>query len=105
MSASYGDMGRTDRRKSLAPCGARDVSRALGPHDRARRLVLDRFAALGARLDAWHERRTREAMADALTFAEGQIERSTSGNVRPYDAPDRVALRDVRRRLEAELWP
>ncbi|HEY1958608.1 MAG TPA: hypothetical protein VGH28_23480 [Polyangiaceae bacterium] len=104
--ASYATTARTDRKKSLAPCDVQTVFRALGEHDRARRLVLDRFAALGGKLDAWAQRATREAMADALTFAEDRIEFTCDGrSTRPYDSPDRVALRDIRRRLEWELWP
>jgi hypothetical protein len=59
----------------------------------------------GARRARW--RGAREAMADALTRTEDWLEYQGIDHPRRahrYDA-ERVAIRDVRRRLEWELWP
>jgi len=87
------------------PCEARDVLRTLGDHDRARRLVLDHIRVRGGEMDRWTLRKTREVTCDALTHAEDVIEHSEVGKLRPYNAADRVALREIRQRLELELWP
>ncbi len=85
------------------PCGVETILRALGPHDRARKLAMARFRELGAKLDRWRLQSTRIAMVLALVRAEDVIEHDDAGRVRPYDSPDRAALRDVRRRLEREV--
>lgn len=59
-------------------------------HVRGRGFTLD---------DLEHRRAAREALADAITYAEDWL----AGHARHSD--ERVALRDVRRRLEWELWP
>jgi len=84
----------------------REVLAALALSERARRACLDRFRELGGQLDRVDAHRLdRVRMCDALLVAEDAIERTDAGRPRPYDAPDRHALRHVRRRLESELWP
>lgn len=78
------------------PLELRRVLSTIGEHEPVRRLVLDHFKARGGDLDAWHDRRHRARMADALTHAEDVLEID-----RPRAAA-REALRAVRRRLESE---
>lgn len=59
--------------------------------------VLARFRALGGSPDRW-QRRDREAMAEAITRAEDEVEGS-----RVVGLCD--GLRALRRALECELWP
>lgn len=74
------------------------VLSVIGHHEPTRRLVLDVFKKNGGDLNAWHERRTRDVMADALTRAEDVLE-FTKGS---FAAESRAAVRLVRRRLELE---
>jgi hypothetical protein len=104
-TASQGRPQSAIPQKSASACGAQTILRALGPHDRARRIVLDAFKSHGADLDRWHLRETREAMLASLLAAEDIIERDVHGRPRPYDSADRRDLRHVRRVLETELWP
>jgi hypothetical protein len=62
---------------------------------------LARFATAGFTPDEFNStRKAREAMADSLTWAEGWLEEL------PVRASDnRKTIRDLRRRLEWELWP
>jgi hypothetical protein len=77
-----------------------DVVGALA-RESTRGLVLAQYKASGFTPDDFaHKRPAREELADALTRAEDRIETSSSSASR-----EREALRDVRRRLERELWP
>lgn len=77
-----------------------DVIRVLH-RDRTREFVLARYRDAGFTPDDFgHKRPAREAMADALTRAEDRLEDVSSAPSRERDG-----LRDVRRRLEWELWP
>ena len=78
----------------------RSVLSAIGEHEPTRRRVLDRFKASGGSLDGWHERKTHQAMADALTFAEDALELETHGRCTPL----RSSLRALRRRLENKAF-
>jgi hypothetical protein len=68
--------------------------------ERVRQAVMARFKARGGDLSRW-ARRDREAMADALTYTEDEEELRQKCHMTPV----RLALREVRRRLEWELWP
>ncbi len=98
---SYGDVAPARSQKHGAACDVQTVLRTLGPHDGARALVLADFRARGGSLDAWHQRLTRAAMAEALSRAEDALESESRGHV----AKARTDLRGIRRRLELELWP
>ncbi|MFZ5891280.1 MAG: hypothetical protein ACOY0T_09540 [Myxococcota bacterium] len=66
---------------------------------RVRDEVVARYRASGRTPDDFGKRAAREAMADALTRAEDQLE------LEHPRWPERDELREVRRRLEKELWP
>lgn len=73
-----------------------DVARVLH-RESTRDAALGRYRAAGWTPDDFaSKRKAREAMANALTRVEDQLELSTAS---------RDAVRDVRRRLEWELWP
>jgi hypothetical protein len=75
-----------------------DVVRILHA-DEARDFVMGRYRAAGFTPDDFgHKRPAREAMADALTRAEDRLGLAPS-------SPARDAIRDVRRRLEWDLYP
>lgn len=76
-----------------------DVLRVLpGPETRSYAVALVRRAGFSA--DAFgHLREARAVVADALTRTEDWLE-IRGGHVR-----ERAAIRDLRRRLERELWP
>lgn len=57
------------------------------------------FKRRGGRLDGWSDRAVREAACNALTYTEDAAE------LRRMAYEKRVRLRDLRRRLECELWP
>jgi hypothetical protein len=84
-----------------------DVLRAL-PEDAARSFAIERYRARGFTPDDFgHIRGARAAMADALTATEGWLEMlGVDGRRRgPAFENERAAIRDVRRRLELELFP
>lgn len=97
---SYGP--HASGRKVIAgvPTEARTVLATIGPWHWSRPRILSRFRASGGNLDRW-ARSDREAMVDAITVAEDALEVHTKGR----DTEERRALRDIRRRLELELWP
>ncbi len=76
-----------------------DVVRVL-QRERAREAVLGRYRDAGFTADDFGRvRKARMTMADALTRTEDALEYS-----HPAPTPERLALRDVRRRLEWELF-
>ena len=84
-----------------------DVLRVL-QDDEARSFALSRFRASGFSPDDFGRvRRAREAMADVLTRAEDWLEMlGVDGRRRGATFEGlRIAIREVRRRLEWELWP
>jgi hypothetical protein len=90
-----------------APTTWPDVLRCL-PEDETRSCAIGRYRDAGFAADSFgHRRNAREAMADALTRTEDWLE------YREVDLPrrahlyraERDAIRDVRRRLEWELYP
>jgi len=97
---------KTARRSKVSPprCVLRwpDVLRAV-VDDTARSVALSAYRARGFTPDDFGRlRAAREAMSDALSRVEGQLELA-----RPTPARDRARslVRGVRRRLEVELWP
>lgn len=101
-NASCAGFAPARSRKQGVPAGApivtRQVHEALAGDDEVRALVLGCFRVQGGDLDAWR-RSDREVMADAFTRGEDAVElRRTS----PARDALRVALRRVRRALEAE---
>jgi hypothetical protein len=75
-----------------------DVARALQDDD-ARGIALGRYRAAGFKPDDFErKKRARAAMADGLTAAEDAMELRCAPKAR-------AAIRQVRRRLELELWP
>lgn len=77
-----------------------DVLRAL-QSDQARCGALASYRASGHTADDFGTRRAaRVAMSEALTKTEDMLE-SATGRM----TAERLALRSVRRRLEAEVWP
>ncbi len=91
-------------RKLVAPSGRpiayRDVLRAL-ERDEARQRTLAAYRSGGFTADEFHRLvGARSAMVEALVSIEDWVEAE-----HPAWRTDRVALRDVRRRLEAEVHP
>lgn len=84
-----------------------DVLRVL-QDDEARSYATTRYRAAGFGPDDFaRSRAAREAMADALTRTEDWLEMLGVDGIRrgaKLEA-ERAAIRDVRRRLETELWP
>ena len=77
-----------------------DVLRVI-PGESTRAYLLEQFFGRGFDADSFGNktiRAPREAMASALTATEDWLEVT-------YPRIDRSALRDLRRRLELELWP
>ena len=102
MKPSVCRIGKTASAKAKAFAGTPvtwpEVLRALQT-DRARSTALTRFREAGFSADDFgHVRKAREALAEALTRTEDM-------HAGPSSRPERVAIRDVRRRLEVELWP
>jgi hypothetical protein len=90
----------TLRRKSVL--GWPTVLRAL-QDDEGRLDVMSRYRAAGFTPDDFaNVRAARETMADALTRTEDRVELLRAASRRDEQ---RRAVRDVRRRLERELWP
>ena len=80
-----------------------DVLRAVQT-DEARRLAMAHYRARGFEPDDFeHRRQARAAMADALTRTEDWLE--LAGRDIESRRRERAAIRNVRRRLEWELWP
>ncbi len=76
-----------------------DVLRAV-PGSKVRTWLLVRFYESGFDADSFgYKRLAREAMASALTATEDWLELTTP------NALARARIRDLRRRLELELWP
>lgn len=101
-NASQRAKPKRESQKTEVPCITfAAVARAIGPFDAERVAVMARFRASGGRPDAWHERATREAMADALSKVEDRAELESRGRM----TAARLAMRGVRRRLELDLWP
>lgn len=101
----------TPPRRSQSPPSWPEVLRCLG-RDSVRSYAMGRFRDRGFSADSFGEglcvaamktlsttRGAREAMADTLTATEGWLE------IEHPAYPERLAIRDVRRRLEWELWP
>jgi len=87
-------------RARRARIGWPDVLRVL-QGDETRSYAIGRYRAGGFGPDDFaRSRPAREAMADALTYAEDRLE--LQGWRRD---PERAAMREVRRALELELWP
>lgn len=84
-----------------------DVLRVLTA-DETRSYALNHYRHAGFTPDQFgHLRNARETLSDALTSTEGWLEmQSVDGRRRGerYES-ERIALREVRRRLELELWP
>lgn len=93
--------GEAENKPSREACSVtlRQALTAIGGHERARRVALDRFKAAGCSLEHWRPAE-RRAMADALSFAEDavKLERGASA------AATQAAIRVVRRRLECEAF-
>lgn len=69
--------------------------------DETRSYVVQRLRIAGFSADDFgHCRKARKVVADALTRSEVRLELSG-----PRAQVEREAIRDVRRRLEWELWP
>lgn len=87
-----------------------DVLRAV-QGDETRSYALGRYRAAGHSVDAFGtgskggHRAAREAMADALSRTEDWLEVDERRAGRDQRQAERLAIRDVRRRLELELWP
>jgi hypothetical protein len=82
------------------PVTWRDVLRCL-PDDQTRSYALSRFRESRFDADSFATRiAARAALADALTATEDFLEVE-----HPRREGDRLAIRDVRRRLETEVWP
>lgn len=76
-----------------------DVLRAV-PGSKTRSWLIQQYKDSGFNADSFATRKGREAMANALTATEDWLEiRGTIG------ARARSRVRDLRRRLELELWP
>jgi hypothetical protein len=97
--AKRGDRRHVDARGIAF--GWPDVLRALAPLE-SRQRVLGAVKAAGFSPDSWGSRASLQALADALTRAEDSPELAHRGRVRDRE---RATLRDLRRRLELELWP
>lgn len=76
-----------------------DVLRAV-PRPEVRVWLLARFRGRGFDADSFRLRSVREGMADALTATEDWLEIN-----HPRWLEDRALLKELRRRLELELWP
>src|SRR5687767_5297043 len=75
---------------------------AVIPDPENRSYALQAFRDAGFSADSFgHERMARELVAEGLTRLEDQLELRGS----PKLATQRLAIREVRRRLELELWP
>lgn len=115
VTGDWRDLGPGERPRTsaelLSAAGGRatwkDVLRAL-QDDQARELAVSHYRARGFGPDDFgHKRPAREAMADALTFAEDRLELANLDQRAGTAARDRAraAIRPVRRRLEWELFP
>lgn len=80
---------------------AADVRRALALDAETRTVAMVSFGRAGGDLDRWGPS-DRRRMADALTHAEDGLEAQRPTASR---AAACTAIRAVRRRLEAEVWP
>lgn len=84
-----------------------EVQRALAPHEKVRQRVLVEFKRRGGSLThptqhPWSPLTDwRPHMADALTAVEDELELQTHGRM----TQARLALRDIRRRIEWAVWP
>lgn len=70
------------------------------PRTEVRVWLLARFRGRGFDAESFNRRTVREGMADALTATEDWLERE-----HPRWRIDRTLLKELRRRLEQELWP
>lgn len=85
---------QSDPTNSRVPVG-RALTLLADAGEAHRRAVLDRFKTAGGDLDRWG-RRDVEAMADAITRTEDELE------LRCSTSPARAKLRTLRRALEVE---
>jgi hypothetical protein len=103
-NASYGGLPQTRSQKQASSEAGRikpkDVYKALEGDDETRSGVLARFRALGGDLNRWN-RGDRAVMAEAIIRTEDALE----GDARGRMTAQRLTLRDVRLRLELEVWP
>ena len=77
--------------------------RVLATDETRARVLASYRAGINCKADQFqHHRQARASLVEALVSAEDWLEREHRGARR--DA-ERVALRDVRRALEWELWP
>ncbi len=98
-----GGLPRRARQPRFTGVGWPEIIAALGIDDDARLAAMGRYRTAGwTPEDFAGQWGARRAMAESLTYAEDQIEKKVDC---PRLRAARSALRDVRRRLELELWP